>query len=84
MLKTLFTLFSHIPLRCVIFFTSPKIDFLYDVLKKVHYVIVGGSKMAGKKKSEVNLKGSLYAVFGVGIIIIFIWIYCFNLFMDRF
>lgn len=40
--------------------------------------------MANKKKPEDNLKGSLYGVFGVGFIIILIWIYCFNLFMDRF
>ncbi|EON72474.1 hypothetical protein ACMGD3_11465 [Lysinibacillus sphaericus] len=40
--------------------------------------------MANKKKSEDNLKGSLYAVFGVGIIIILLWVYCFNLFIDRF
>ena len=40
--------------------------------------------MANKKKSDENLKGSLYAVMGVGVIVILIWVYCFNLFMDRF
>lgn len=45
---------------------------------------VGGAKMANKKKSDENLKGSLYAVFGVGIIIILLWVYCFDLFIGRF
>lgn len=45
---------------------------------------VGGAKMANKKKSDENLKGSLYAVFGVGIFIILLWVYCFDLFIGRF
>ncbi|MFJ7952752.1 hypothetical protein ACIQZG_14605 [Lysinibacillus sp. NPDC096418] len=40
--------------------------------------------MANKKKSEENLKGSLYAVMGVGVIVILVWAFCFNLFMERF
>ncbi|WP_268766642.1 hypothetical protein [Lysinibacillus macroides] len=40
--------------------------------------------MANKKKSDENLKGSLYAVFGIGIIIILLWVYCFDLFIGRF
>ncbi|MEX3746779.1 MULTISPECIES: hypothetical protein [Lysinibacillus] len=40
--------------------------------------------MANKKKPDENLKGSLYAVFGVGIMIILLWVYCFNLFIERF
>lgn len=49
-----------------------------------HNKSVGGAKMANKKKSDENLKGSLYAVFGVGIIIILLWAYCFDLFINRF
>lgn len=40
--------------------------------------------MAKKKKAEEDLKGTLYMTFAVGGIIIFIWAYCFNLFIDRF
>ncbi|MDM5247488.1 MULTISPECIES: hypothetical protein [unclassified Lysinibacillus] len=40
--------------------------------------------MANNKKPDENLKGSLYAVFGVGIIIIVLWVFCFNLFIERF
>lgn len=40
--------------------------------------------MANKKKSEENLKGSFYAVMGIGILIILIWVACFNLFINRF
>lgn len=40
--------------------------------------------MANKKKTEDPLKGSFYAVMGIGIFIILIWVYCFNLFTDRF
>ncbi|WP_255502514.1 hypothetical protein [Lysinibacillus sp. SGAir0095] len=37
-----------------------------------------------KKTSDDNLKGTLYATFGIGIIIIVVWAICFNLFIDRF
>ncbi|WP_332648940.1 hypothetical protein [Lysinibacillus sp. 54212] len=40
--------------------------------------------MANKKKSDEELKGTLYATFAVGIVIILIWAYCFSLFTDRF
>ncbi|GLC86953.1 hypothetical protein [Lysinibacillus piscis] len=40
--------------------------------------------MTNKKKPDDNLKGTLYAVFGVGIIIILLWVYCFDLFIGRF
>ncbi|BDH61438.1 hypothetical protein [Ureibacillus massiliensis] len=40
--------------------------------------------MANHKKSDDNLKGTLYATFGLGIFIIIIWGLCFNLFLDRF
>jgi len=68
----------------VIFFTSKWDGFLYDVNKQYYNKSVGGAKMANKKKSDENLKGSLYAVFGVGIIIILLWVYCFDLFIGRF
>jgi len=68
----------------VIFFTSKCRGFLYDDSKKHHNKSVGGAKMANKKKSDENLKGSLYAVFGVGIVIILLWVYCFDLFIGRF
>jgi hypothetical protein len=68
----------------VIFFTSKENLFIYHVNKKDHNKSVGGAKMANKKKPDENLKGSLYAVFGVGIIIILLWVYCFNLFIERF
>ncbi|WP_258517060.1 hypothetical protein [Ureibacillus sinduriensis] len=40
--------------------------------------------MANKKTSDNNLKGTLLATFGIGIIIIVIWAICFNLFIERF
>ncbi|WP_268870973.1 hypothetical protein [Ureibacillus manganicus] len=42
--------------------------------------------MAGNnnKHTDDNLKGTLYAVFGLGFFIIIVWALCFNLFMDRF
>ncbi len=40
--------------------------------------------MANQKKSDDNLKGTLYATFGIGIVIIVVWALCFNLFIDRF
>lgn len=40
--------------------------------------------MAKKKEAEGNLKGTLYMVFGLGIVIIGVWAYCFSLFADRF
>ncbi|MEL3960811.1 hypothetical protein [Lysinibacillus endophyticus] len=40
--------------------------------------------MGKHNKSNDNLKGTLYATFGVGISIIILWALCFNLFMDRF
>lgn len=39
--------------------------------------------MANKKKED-NLIGTLYATFGVGLVIILIWGYAFGLFADRF
>jgi len=40
--------------------------------------------MANKNESEENLKGTLYLVTGVGIVIIAFWATCFGLFVDRF
>ena len=40
--------------------------------------------MAKNKQTDDNLKGTLYMVFGVGIVIIGVWAYCFSLFTDRF
>ncbi|MGM9967000.1 MULTISPECIES: hypothetical protein [unclassified Rummeliibacillus] len=40
--------------------------------------------MANKHEPEENLKGTLYLVTGVGIIIVAIWAACFGLFLDRF
>ena len=39
--------------------------------------------MANKKKDE-HLIGTLYATFGIGLVIIIVWAYCFGLFTDRF
>ncbi len=59
-------------------------DFYMMTVRNTTIKSVGGAKMANKKKSDENLKGSLYAVFGVGIIIILLWVYCFDLFIGRF
>lgn len=40
--------------------------------------------MANKKKAEDNLTGTLLLTFGVGLVIIFVWGYCFGLFTGRF
>ncbi|MEG0260558.1 MAG: hypothetical protein RR595_04175 [Lysinibacillus sp.] len=40
--------------------------------------------MSNNKKENDDLKGTFYAVMGLGVLIIVVWIYCFNLFMDRF
>lgn len=40
--------------------------------------------MAKKKQSEENLKGTLYMVFGLGVVIIAVWAYAFSLFIGRF
>lgn len=40
--------------------------------------------MANKKATEENLKGTLYLVSIVGIIIVAVWATCFSLFLDRF
>lgn len=37
-----------------------------------------------KKSSDDNLKGTLFATFGVGLVIIIVWVYCFDLFIGRF
>jgi hypothetical protein len=37
-----------------------------------------------KKSSEDNLIGTLIATFGVGIVIILVWVYCFDLYVGRF
>ena len=39
--------------------------------------------MRKHKKKEENLKGTLYMTFALGLVIIFIWSYCFSLFADR-
>ncbi|MEK4424825.1 hypothetical protein [Solibacillus sp. FSL K6-1523] len=39
--------------------------------------------MSKQKKENDNLKGTLYMTFGVGAIIIILWVYCFDLFMGR-
>lgn len=36
------------------------------------------------KKDDDNLKGTLYATFGVGAVILITWIVCYGLFIDRF
>ncbi|PYF06886.1 hypothetical protein BJ095_107121 [Ureibacillus chungkukjangi] len=72
----------------MIFITAWAIDFLYDLF--VNYLTtlflhLGGRVMANHKKTpDDNLKGTLYATFGIGIIIIIVWALCFNLFIDRF
>lgn len=40
--------------------------------------------MSNKKEPEENLKGTLYLVSTVGIIIVAVWATCFSLFLDRF
>jgi len=42
--------------------------------------------MANHKKSssEENLKGTLLATFGVGLIIIIVWVLAFSTYIDRF
>lgn len=40
--------------------------------------------MANKHEPEENLKGTLYLVTGVGVIIVVVWATCFSLFLDRF
>lgn len=37
-----------------------------------------------KHSENNNLKGTLYMVFGLGVIIIGVWAYCFSLFTERF
>ncbi|MEK4629216.1 MAG: hypothetical protein ABS944_02710 [Solibacillus sp.] len=39
--------------------------------------------MSKRKKAEENLKGTLYMTFALGAIIIAIWAYCFNIFIER-
>ena len=36
-----------------------------------------------KNQKEDNLVGTLYATFGVGIVMIIIWVSCFMIFTDR-
>jgi hypothetical protein len=40
--------------------------------------------MANKNGADENLKGTLYLVTGLGIIIVAVWAACFGLFLDRF
>jgi hypothetical protein len=39
--------------------------------------------MSKKSKENDDLKGTLYMTFGVGIVIVIVWAYCFSLFIDR-
>ena len=40
--------------------------------------------MAKNQHGGENLKGTLYMVFAVGLVIIGMWAYCFSLFINRF
>ena len=40
--------------------------------------------MAKNKHGGENLKGTLYMVFAVGLVIIGVWAYCLSLFINRF
>jgi hypothetical protein len=39
--------------------------------------------MSKQKKTDENLKGTLYMTFTLGAIIIAVWAYCFNIFIGR-
>lgn len=80
-----FTLISQFPIRCVTFLTSNENVFLYDGLKERTFTNLGGSSMANNKKhQDNNLKGTLWATFGVGFVIILFWIIAFTEFINRF
>ena len=80
----IFTVISHLQVRCVIFLTSYYSHFHYDEGIGRLSLKIGGRSMAKNKHGGENLKGTLYMVFAVGLVIIGVWAYCFSLFINRF